>query len=106
MFRLSDASGAIKCTKECDADDVEGKYLFARADLDPKDAFIVDTGFHVWVWVGKEASRREKASSFGYASTYLKDNNRPQMLPVTVIHPKSQSERFEKYLYDRPEPSC
>ena len=28
--------------------------------LDVSDVFVLDNGFHVWVWVGKEASTLEK----------------------------------------------
>ena len=31
--------------------------------LDPSDVFVLDTGFHVYVWVGKEASTLEKGKA-------------------------------------------
>merc|ERR1712080_687392 len=47
MFRVSDEDGSL------DLDDVDG---YARDLLESKDVFIINTGTHVFCWVGKEAS--------------------------------------------------
>ena len=44
--------------------------------LDSGDVFLYDTGFRVWLWVGKEASQQEKVSAFPFAQKYLKQYKR------------------------------
>ena len=36
------------------------KGRISRGCLDQSDVFVLDTGFHVYVWVGKEATTLEK----------------------------------------------
>lgn len=39
------------------------KGKISRGCLDPSDVFVLDTGFHVYVWVGKEATILEKGKA-------------------------------------------
>jgi hypothetical protein len=51
--------------------------------LQSGDAFILDTGFAIFIWIGQGASQSEKVSAFPYAQKYLKDYKRPPVLPIT-----------------------
>lgn len=51
--------------------------------LQSDDAFILDTGFEIFIWVGQGASQSEKVSAFPHAQKYLKDHKRPPVLPLT-----------------------
>ena len=47
------------------------KGKISRGFLDPSDVFVLDTGFHVYVWVGKEASTLEKGRSIVLAQVSM-----------------------------------
>jgi len=95
-----------KLEKVCDAVNIEGEPKFAEDKLDEDDVFILDTGFHVYIWQGDKASRKEKAASFAYANVYLSGNKRPMLLPVTVERPNRLSKEFTSFLYQTPEETC
>eukprot|EP00456_Euglypha_rotunda_P090615 TRINITY_DN94_c0_g1_i1.p1 TRINITY_DN94_c0_g1~~TRINITY_DN94_c0_g1_i1.p1 ORF type:complete len:378 (-),score=78.27 TRINITY_DN94_c0_g1_i1:145-1278(-) len=79
LFHFSDASGKDVFTKKS-----EGK--ISKKDLDSKDAFVIDLGNQVWVWVGKDASEGEKAKALSKAQAYLKGNDRPSWTPISKIN--------------------
>ena len=64
------------------------------SNLDSNDAFILDTGFELFVWVGSAASDSEKVSAFPYAQKYLKDYKRPQGMPITRYAEGREDKRF------------
>ena len=66
----------------------------SRKALDPKDVFILDAGNHIYVWVGKDASKDERAKGLGYASEYLFKQKRPRSLPITRVVEGHESEAF------------
>lgn len=76
MWKLSDASGKMECTK---LDSV------SKDNLNSDDVFIIDVGCQVICWVGKNASAMEKKKSIVYAAKYLLDNGRPAHLPISSV---------------------
>ena len=44
---------------------------------------LLDTGFEVFLWVGRAAPVELKSSAFNFAQRYLKDYKRPPVLPIT-----------------------
>ena len=46
---ITDADSVVRCTEE----------KAERASLDEKDAFLVDIGHTIFVWIGKGATKRE-----------------------------------------------
>ncbi|KAJ7079736.1 actin regulatory protein [Mycena belliarum] len=62
LFRLSDASGQVTFTP------VDPP---ARGSLQSADAFLLDAGHAVYVWLGKDASLAEKRLAPQYAQRYL-----------------------------------
>jgi len=89
LFHFSDASGKEVFTKKA-----EGK--LAKKDLDSKDAFVVDLGNQVWVWVGKDASETEKKKALPTAQAYLKGNDRPSWTPIARVIQGSEPADFFK----------
>jgi len=77
LLRLSDETGKMLMK--------EVKAPFSIASLDTNDVFILDSGSEVFVWVGKKASKEEKAKGLAYATDYLFKNNRPKSLPISRI---------------------
>jgi len=78
LFRLSDASGKMKFTKEKDGHLTMGM-------LDTNDVFIVDAKIQVFVWVGSRSTKQEKSQSMKYAEQYLKTEGRPVTTPITQL---------------------
>jgi len=79
LFRLSDASGSMKFTKEAEGPTVK------KNKLDSNDVFILDVGPEVFTWVGKGATKEEKNKALGFAQQYLKDQGRPEYTPISRV---------------------
>jgi len=87
LFRLSDETGKMLMVE------VKG---FTIKSLDSKDAFILDNGIEIFVWVGKGASKEEKSKGLAYASDYLFKNNRPKTMPLSRILEGSENDAFTR----------
>lgn len=66
LFRLSDASGTLQF------DLIKNGENVSLADFQSNDVFIYDTGFSLFVWVGKGASAGEQRSWLKVAQAYLR----------------------------------
>jgi gelsolin len=75
MYKLSDESGQL----------VMSKVDYAKSSLNSKDVFIIDIGYEVIVWIGKDTSGNERNFSFVLAQKYLVDHGRPKGLPVVSV---------------------
>jgi len=106
LFELSDTSGKLKLKQASKSHEVEGKFKIPRDCLESDDVFILDGGYRIFVYIGQDASRKEKAGAFGYANKYLSEYKRPGLLPVTVLRHNQVLRDFEALLYDRPNPGC
>jgi len=84
MFRVSDEDGSL------DLDDVDG---YGRKYLESKDVFVINTGQHVFCWIGKEASVDERKNALSYASNYLHKTATP-WLPISVIAEGKENAEF------------
>jgi hypothetical protein len=66
IFRVSDASGKLEITKKSQGG-------LNTADLDSKDAFIVDAvSGGLFVWIGKECTMNERKKAMEWGQEYLK----------------------------------
>jgi len=61
--------------------------------LGSDDVYIINTGEHVYCWVGKEASVDERKNAIPYACNYLGKTETP-WLPVTVVAEGSEPKDF------------
>lgn len=86
MVKVSDESGEIKL------DDV----AYDKASLNSSDAFIIDRGDAILIWVGKSASKNEKRFSIVYGQKYLKSTNRPACLPIITVQEGMLEKEIEK----------
>ncbi|XP_065178187.1 gelsolin-like protein 1 [Sycon ciliatum] len=78
LFRLSDASGSLEMTKVA-----EGQ-KFEKPLLDTNDVFLLDTGHQMFVWVGKGASKDERAKGMQYGHNYAMKTKHP-FVPIARI---------------------
>jgi gelsolin len=68
LFRLHEGMGIAGGSLSFgDVDLAAGATQVPANKLDPKDVFLLDTGLHLYIWIGSEASLKEKASGFTYA---------------------------------------
>jgi len=87
LFRLSDASGKLSFTSV-------GEGNLARSLLQSSDVFILDAGFEVFVWIGKNSSATERKTALQHAIDYLREHNRPNYLPISRLLEGSENEVF------------
>ncbi len=93
LFRLSDETGTCVFTKL-----QEG--ALDRKLLDSKDAFVIDSGAEIFVYIGAKASTQEKQQAPKYAAQYLQSNGRPAWLPITIVR-EGASNNFFELSFDR-----
>jgi len=89
LFCLSDEGGSLEMK---DVTTAQGKVL--KSKLQPKDVFILDTGKTIMVWIGKVASKAEKANGVKYGVQYLQQNNRPLWTPVLMTPQGGEPDTF------------
>jgi len=53
--------------------------------LDESDVFLLDSGWEIFVWIGKNADKSEKLGAFSKADTYCKDDLRTVDLPLSLV---------------------
>jgi len=75
LFQLSDSSGTLKQTKVAEG-------TLKKSHLVSDDVMIVDVGIQVYAWIGKGASKQERAKGIKFATDYLETNKRPNSTPV------------------------
>ena len=65
-----------------------------RGSLDDNDVFLLDTGWKIFVWIGKAADSGEKLAALGAADRYAEIEPRAKELPVTVVKAGKEREGF------------
>ncbi|KAM7426649.1 hypothetical protein ABFA07_022098 [Porites harrisoni] len=87
LFRLSDASAQMTFEEVA-----RGKEV-TKSRLQSDDVFILDSGKHCFVWIGKGASEGEKRNGFCRAHTYLQGSQNPYQ-PVSVVEEGKETVEF------------
>jgi gelsolin len=91
MHHVSDASGKMVIKEVC-----KGK--LDKSALVSDDAFIIDAGGMVFVWLGKGANKNERVRAMEFATEYLASNDRPPTIPIArVMEGKEPSEFWEAF---------
>lgn len=70
-----------------------------RKFLKDGDAYLLDTGFHVYIWVGEKAKASVKGLAVHHAETYFNSWKRP-VLPLTVVKQGMETKRFAHYFIE------
>jgi len=66
--------------------------------LDPVDAFILDIGVQVFVWIGKKADKAEKANGLNVAAEYVKkDKSRDPSTSIVRVLEGGEPEGFLRH---------
>jgi len=61
-----------------------------------EDVYIFDTGFHIFIWVGRKAERSIKMQMLQHVNNYCELKYRPT-LPVSIIKEGMESAAFGRY---------
>uniref|UniRef100_A0A7S4F259 Gelsolin-like domain-containing protein n=1 Tax=Chrysotila carterae TaxID=13221 RepID=A0A7S4F259_CHRCT len=62
--------------------------------LKSSGVYVYDTGFRLFLWVGKSAAQQDKVSAFPFAQKYLKAHKRPGVLPITRVNEGKETQEF------------
>lgn len=87
LVRVSDASGSLEFKLE-----KEGG--LARSDLETSDAFIVDCGPQIWVWIGEKASKQEKEQGMQVAAKYMAAEKKPGWTNLIKVFEGNENKFF------------
>jgi len=93
LIKFSDDTGKVVFAKI-----EEGEHLTTKT-LESKEGYILDEGNHVYVWLGKEASAGEKKFGLKYAQDYLKQHERPMVLPISLVYEGRETTAFNKIFH-------
>jgi hypothetical protein len=89
LFHLSDEGGSLVQTEITDRP-------LTKKLLNPKDAYILDTGPNgIFGWVGKRASKDERSSAMKNAMKFAKDNGYPDWTPIVRIAQGAETPQFK-----------
>jgi gelsolin len=86
MHEVSDKTGELKMTK----------VDFGKGSLKTEEVFIVDMGSVVYCWVGKGASKDERANGLKFANDYLVSNKMPFSTPIIRVMEGAEPSSFKK----------
>jgi gelsolin len=75
---VSDASGRMEVNEVC-------RGQLDRSVLNSDDAFIVDAGQSLYIWVGSGANRNEKREAMRFATEYLQTAGRATDIPIARV---------------------
>ena len=73
--------------------------------LEPRHGYLLDTGLHVYIWLGSKCGPSVKAMAVPQAHVYFATQDRP-LLPVTILKEKQETKFFEQYFYEGGPTSC
>jgi len=65
-----------------------------RASLDEGDVFLIDSGWEIYVWIGKSADRYERIAAMTAADRHSKKSPRTFDLPVHIVKSGHESDSF------------
>ncbi|CAH2064579.1 unnamed protein product, partial [Iphiclides podalirius] len=90
LSEVSDSSGSLVATPL--------KKPFKQEQLKPQEAYILDTvSGSIYVWIGKQASKREKTEVMSKAEQLLRSKNYPSWVHVVRIPQGTEPAVFKQY---------
>jgi len=80
LYLLSDKTGNLTFTF------VEsGHHKVTAQHFQSDDVYLLDKGFIVYVWIGRNASREEKKCALGYAQKFVAEHHNNMPIPISVV---------------------
>lgn len=74
--------------------------LLAKHLLDEDDVFLLDAGWEIFVWIGKQSDRSEKLAAVRKSDEYAKKDPLKADLPLTIIKSGHENADFLGYFHD------
>jgi len=96
LFRLSDESGELKSTFV-----EEGHRKIKMEMFTSDDVYLLDKGYIIYVWIGKNASPNEKRGAMGKAQKYIQKHHQGAPLPITVVPESSDPKVIPKLIKEK-----
>jgi len=87
LHHISDATGVMEI-KEVSSGKLD------KSKLNPDDAFLLDAGGSIFVWIGKGANKAEKREAMAYAVRYLSDQGRDSNVPIARVMQGNEPREF------------
>lgn len=72
----------------------------AKSLMDTTDVFLLDAGWELFVWTGKESDRSERLAAMGHVDAYGKYMPRAKHLPVSIVKEGYETSEFNGYFID------
>ncbi|KNE60666.1 hypothetical protein AMAG_06037 [Allomyces macrogynus ATCC 38327] len=92
LYRISDASGTLTFTP------IKTDGGVTRANLESHDAFVVDGGHTIVVWVGNDASAAERSQGVAIAEQFLDSQGRSKLVRIVRVVEGGASPLLDKLL--------
>ena len=92
LFHIDGDDGTVTTTE---VPSVNGK--FTRDMLDGDDAYILDSGSAIFVWIGKTASASERKEAMVQAQKYIVDKGRPNNIPIERVAQGGETAMFKSF---------
>ena len=74
--------------------------------LKSPNVYLIDTGFEIFLWTGKDAPRSLRGQAFPNAQKYLKSYKRPPVLPMHEGKEGKEPENLKAFLGPAEEEPC
>lgn len=68
-----------------------------RSLLNQNDTFLLDGGWEIFLWIGKDSTTSEKLAAMATADNYCKGDPRTADLPLTIIKSGQESSAFNMF---------
>eukprot|EP01130_Rhizamoeba_saxonica_P001437 TRINITY_DN11297_c0_g1_i1.p1 TRINITY_DN11297_c0_g1~~TRINITY_DN11297_c0_g1_i1.p1 ORF type:complete len:447 (-),score=110.54 TRINITY_DN11297_c0_g1_i1:20-1216(-) len=78
LLKVSNATGELVMTEKA-------RGVISRDMLESEDAFVYDTGYEIWVWIGAGASSEERRDALHFAEEYLRSVDLPSYFPISRV---------------------
>jgi gelsolin len=78
LWEVSDKTGELKITKVASGG-------IKKSELKTDEVFILDLGDAAWAWVGKGASKQERAKGIQYAVDHFKKQGKSDHIPISRV---------------------
>jgi gelsolin len=96
LFRLSDRTGNLTF------DFVEeGHRKITPGHFKSDDVYLLDKGYIIYVWIGKDASSEEKRKAMIYAQKFIQENHENMPLPITVMPESNDVHALEHIIKEK-----
>ena len=86
MMKLSDENEKLEMSE----------VPYSKDSLSSKDSFLIDRGDALIIWIGKEASKKEKKYARFYAKKYIQKEKKKSSLPILVTSEEKNSKELDK----------